>query len=289
MNVSLNLPAPALWQTNGVHSGRSRSFHTSELVGTLSVKTVLSGRGVWTVPGKSFEITPDRYLVLNHGQQYRLDIQANQPTHTFCVFFRPGFVETIHSLPDGSAHDPLEYREPRPFEVRERLQPTGDHLMAEIERFARLMELSGPESGEVEDAFHRVAHALAQSVREWSHEPLRLDSLRPAVRDELYFRLSRVREMMIAQCSQPFDLAGLAREASLSPSHFHHLFRLAYGLTPHQALTQFRIRRAQSLLKSTDWTVETIAGSVGFESVSSFCRLHRRHTGVTPSELRRIS
>ncbi|HEX7902917.1 MAG TPA: helix-turn-helix domain-containing protein [Chitinophagaceae bacterium] len=60
------------------------------------------------------------------------------------------------------------------------------------------------------------------------------------------------------------------------------LFKNSYGQTPHQYLTEQRIRKAKQLLRSGMPATE-VCRAVGFESISSFTRLFKKMTGTPPS------
>ena len=82
--------------------------------------------------------------------------------------------------------------------------------------------------------------------------------------------------------SGTIDLRKIANEAHYSRFHFLRLFKLLYGKTPHQYLTEVRIEKAKQLLKAGS-AVPDVCFSVGFDSVSSFKGLFKRYTGFTPA------
>ena len=47
-----------------------------------------------------------------------------------------------------------------------------------------------------------------------------------------------------------------------------------------------RIEEAKQILETTDLSVEAVAHDVGYEDSSSFSRLFRRKTGITPAQYR---
>ena len=72
--------------------------------------------------------------------------------------------------------------------------------------------------------------------------------LGPLVQEELFRRLCRSRDYLAAGLDQPVRLADAAREACLSPYHYHRLFARTFGETPHDFLTRLRMDRAKRLL-----------------------------------------
>jgi len=80
-----------------------------------------------------------------------------------------------------------------------------------------------------------------------------------------------------------------ANATGFSMPQFRRLFHQWVGMSPQQYLTQHRIEVAQQLLKTTDLTMGRIALQVGFESVSHFTRLFKRHCAVSPARYRQVA
>ena len=101
-------------------------------------------------------------------------------------------------------------------------------------------------------------------------------------RQYLYRRVVRAKLFIDAQFASAIDLDNIADEACFSKFHFARLFREIYGRTPHQYLTDVRVRNAQLLLQQGA-TVARSCYSVGFDSISSFTGLFKRRVGITPA------
>jgi AraC-like DNA-binding protein len=110
--------------------------------------------------------------------------------------------------------------------------------------------------------------------------------VRPGTRIELYRRLHRARDFVLAALPEPLELADLARVACLSPSHFLRAFRRAFGVTPHAYVTAERMKTACRLLASTDQPVTDVCLAVGFDSLGSFSWAFRRRYGLPPQAWR---
>jgi AraC-like DNA-binding protein len=78
------------------------------------------------------------------------------------------------------------------------------------------------------------------------------------------------------------DIVKVAREACFSKYHFLRLFKQTYRVTPHQYLTKLRIEKAKAMLEGHASAKETCL-RLGFESMSSFSRLFKRHVKKAPS------
>ncbi len=99
-------------------------------------------------------------------------------------------------------------------------------------------------------------------------------------------RMLRARDAMDRDFAAPLDVAGLARVAHVSPSHFNREFRATFGETPHRYLQRRRIERAMEMLRDTERPVGEICLEVGFTSLGTFGRTFRAVVGEAPTRYR---
>lgn len=78
----------------------------------------------------------------------------------------------------------------------------------------------------------------------------------------------------------------VARKVGISPRHFKRRFKSATGDLPLKYLQQIRIDAAKEKLETTRDTIEEITWAVGYSDVSSFCRLFKHHTEISPKAYR---
>lgn len=80
----------------------------------------------------------------------------------------------------------------------------------------------------------------------------------------------------------PITVSKLATIAGLGERTFARRFKKATGDTPLEYLQHLRIATAKSLLETTNEPVGTIVYRTGYEDSSSFRRLFKRATGLSP-------
>lgn len=107
------------------------------------------------------------------------------------------------------------------------------------------------------------------------------------VHDDTFRRLCRARDFLAADYQSAIKLEETARQACLSPFHFHRLFASTFGETPHDFLTRLRMDRARRLLVSADMSVTDVCMEVGYSSLGSFSLKFRSVVGRAPSEYQR--
>ena len=79
----------------------------------------------------------------------------------------------------------------------------------------------------------------------------------------------------------------LADKVGLGKRTFMRKFKKATGDTPLEYLQHLRIEGARKLLETTSETVEGITFKSGYEDISSFRKLFKNQTGLSPSAYRK--
>ena len=75
------------------------------------------------------------------------------------------------------------------------------------------------------------------------------------------------------------SIADIADVAGFSESHFMRYFKETMGTSFVDYLNDYRLTMAARLLQSSDSSVLSISGEVGFESLSYFNRAFKKHYG----------
>jgi transcriptional regulator GlxA family with amidase domain len=86
---------------------------------------------------------------------------------------------------------------------------------------------------------------------------------------------------------QPLSLAAIARRAGMSTRTLSRQFHAQVGATPAAWIVHARVRRAQTLLETTDLPVERVAAEVGFGSATVLRAHFGRLVGTSPQIYRR--
>ncbi len=82
-------------------------------------------------------------------------------------------------------------------------------------------------------------------------------------------------------------VAALLANSGLSKRTFDRRFKAATGYSPLAYIQALRIEEAKQILETENLPVDDIGQSVGYEDSTSFRRLFRRLTGMSPAEYRR--
>lgn len=105
-------------------------------------------------------------------------------------------------------------------------------------------------------------------------------------------RLDRHAATIVALCrlietAEDFpSLDQLGREAGLSPTHFHRVFKAVTGVTPKSYAMAHRAKRVREELARRDTSVTEAIYDAGFQSSGRFYEMAERILGMTPTEFR---
>lgn len=80
------------------------------------------------------------------------------------------------------------------------------------------------------------------------------------------------------------SMAEMASIGNMSPRSLIRRFEQATGNTPLEYLQRLRIENAKKLLETKHDGIEQIGMKCGYEDMSFFRKVFKRHVGMTPSE-----
>ena len=99
--------------------------------------------------------------------------------------------------------------------------------------------------------------------------------------------VARAQRWMERSLQQGFSLSELARHLAVSERTLNRRFKLATGEAPLHYLQSLRVDVAKRLLESRGTKVEAVSVRVGYNDLSTFRRLFKRETGLSPREYQR--
>ncbi len=118
---------------------------------------------------------------------------------------------------------------------------------------------------------------LSGFIKESNNEPRSTQSKK--ISDILYYINEHLDDSLTVQ--------HLAAYCHLNPDYFSRMFKDQIQMRPLDYIQHKRIERAQLLLTTTNYSLQEIAGLVGFPNISYFNRIFSRVSGQTPSAYRK--
>jgi AraC family transcriptional regulator len=110
--------------------------------------------------------------------------------------------------------------------------------------------------------------------------------MRAGTLDDWQSRIEKVLTLISSNLCETLPLRRLAAEASLSPFHFHRIWRATTGEPIGETIRRLRLEKSLHSLQTTSGSVTQIAFESGFGSSQAFSRAFKQATGRAPSAYR---
>ncbi len=253
---------PGLQGFQAVHGINVANEFPRHVHNRFCIGIVLKGARVIYCGGISTKIPEDSLFVINPGESHTC--KSGHEGHSyFTVCIEAESMKTSASQITGKESAIPYFKN---------VLLCDKELVSEIRRFISLVvnTCSSLERESVLSSF------LSTLIMRYGNEP-------PAPRQTSSHEgaIERACEFIRMYYSQDLLLKQLSREACLSPFYFQRLFLENTGISPHEYVIQFRIKKAQELL-AKGHSIAGVALDTGFVDQSHFTRSFKRVTGITP-------
>ena len=154
-------------------------------------------------------------------------------------------------------------------------------------------------SKEYEDLFRRMRDELVKCS--WGYEEMltylfrellmtmhrRMTENAPRVTGFIQDEIDRARDYFEEHYNEEISIEQYAVSRNMSTSWFTRSFRNAMGTSPMKYIMDTRIRNAQVLLETTDYSVSDVAAMIGYDNPMYFSRIFTKAKGLSPSKYRK--
>ena len=97
----------------------------------------------------------------------------------------------------------------------------------------------------------------------------------------------RIKAFVLSHLDRDLSLTAISRAVYYSPHYVSRSFRLSTGMRLSAYIAKHRLKRAKTLLATTDWSVADVARASGFGSAQYFASVFRATVGLRPRAYRR--
>lgn len=98
--------------------------------------------------------------------------------------------------------------------------------------------------------------------------------------------IARVESFIRAHFRENITRDDVAAVAFITPNYLSKQFRNKMGMNMREYINQIRIEEAKRMLLTTNLSVSEVAGLAGYDNISYFSTVFRKHTGMTPVDWR---
>ena len=256
----------------------------------LSVHCVFRGTQAFTVGCRpKLLLDQSSYFILNDGQNFEHSVKGAPEFESLSIFFSVECAQEVLSTQIGTC-DVLQFdcssKNRLPLQICERLRENDNIVSPRLMRIRSLMADSATKEWLLEEELKILLQRILHVHRDDVFAADALPYQRPSTKMQMYQRLHRAKDYISSALDENWTLSNMAETVGFSPYHFQRCFTQMFGETPHQFLTNCRLKKASLMLRVSEKSVTQICGEVGFESLGSFSSLFCQRYGVSPIKFR---
>lgn len=168
------------------------------------------------------------------------------------------------------------------------INKTCNTTTAQLKRLFDDIKLdSGPGENDRKLAGARLMHILMLLYREQATENYAVNELSNSenCRHKI---VDAAKKYLDKNYHQPVRLEDVAKELEISTFYLSRIFSSQSDFSLFQYLTDVRMNEAKKLLRENRYIINDIASMVGFESLSYFSKVFKKHVGCSPSQYGKI-
>ena len=231
------------------------------------IHVVLSGKGTYNVGGKDYFLGPTSFFLINPGEETYYQADSDDPWTYVWIGFNGLKAEAairhaglINGRVIGTVANIAPYRD-AVYSMLEARQLTFQN---DLKRESRLYEFIAALIDENADAAgERKAHDYSYQIY-----------------------VEHAIEYIEHNYDRNIKVYDIAEYIGINRSYLTKCFTDVMSTSPQQYLLSYRMIKADSLLASTDMTVNEAARSVGYDDALTFSKAFKRFFGVSPRERR---
>lgn len=252
---------------------------------------VLEGRMALTADGRTYELGPDGFLLVNAGRPYSWKGDAES--------FVACFELSLDALYEGLHQTPILFWCCSAFDDS---GGASDETYGELRKIVKQLLFLGISKDEgCKASVHAEDPSRPFVIQSLSSQLLafltRSFLLNPAssgtkqsgmVREDTASeRMDRIMDYLRMNYRSPLSLGDVADELALSPAYLSKFIRRVKGETFLALLNEIRLSHALEDLVYSDQSIQRVAMDNGFASIAAFEKVFKERYGQRPSEYRR--
>jgi AraC-like DNA-binding protein len=269
-------PFTLMYREQWNHS-TARVFHFHDWYELVYVH---SGEGVFLINQSIYDMTEGEVYIVPGNAPHHSNPSKNTPYQVSVILFD---AKLIHQINLG---EPYFY-----LQAFEKSRKTGHYCIScppeQKVSIERRLALTFSESKDQQRGYrYRVLNQLHQMLADLNSlyiVPTGSEEVKPqGSKSEIW--LKDILVYIDNHLSEELTLTGLAKQALVSPDHFSRVFKELTGTNLPHYINMKRIIKAQGMITEMGGNIPYISDACGFQSISHFYRMFRKHLQMTPGE-----
>lgn len=249
------------------------SFHWHNF---CEITYVQRGNGSYFVNGVQYDMKEGDLIIFNNVEPHGWMVESEEMSLLVMVFSM-GLVSDLNST----------YLKPfieRGSNFKNKLE-SGDFLISEILNMIKEIKREYEDKSKGYQLLIRadVLRIFTFLIRHYQNDSIEtrksetLDDKRKTMK-----RLEEAFQYINRHYSEKITLSEVAKSVYMSENYFSSYFRKVANVSFMDYVTELRLKKACELMKTTDMNINEIALESGFNNMSNFYRIYKKHVGEIP-------
>ncbi|HEX2627956.1 MAG TPA: AraC family transcriptional regulator [Chitinophagaceae bacterium] len=239
----------------------------------LTLKFIMRGEQQFQLDDQRLRVRPNCFLLINPGSTIRRLSQPGNDHSSIDILFPAVLLRGLLKQPSiAFPYLPGSLYEMTPLAT------------VALHPFVQEVEMKDDE--QVYKAYLGISEVLLYYQQLNASRVHTIKASRLETKEDLFARLQQAKAYILSKFETIVSIAEIAKACSLSQSLLTKHYAMVFGVSPKQDIIQLKLDYSKQLLQTTNMQVLDIVTQVGFINPSSFIRLFRSLTGMTPGNYR---
>ena len=236
----------------------------------IQLTFIKKGKGMLIYENSTIDFDSNSLLVIGSRKSHVFVGDVDQPIELFSLYFRDSWLKNVY---------------PNSNFIEHFLNQTNSGIHISNYKNGQLVENALNQSGIIRiTSFLEVINKIGDAKKTLISTNSNIDYFQKNLDSD---RLNSVYNYISKNYTSKLSLEAVSNLANMEPQSFCRYFKNRTQKTMSQFVAELRINKACKDLISTDFTVEEICYSSGYNNFSNFIRQFKKHKNMTPKEFRK--
>ena len=245
----------------------------------FEITWVLEGKGNYFVNGQEYTMEKDDIIIFNNVEPHGWKLLGGN-MKLLVMIFSPEFVAEKISLFDAEYLKPFVERGSNFKNRVGREEKVNEEIRIRIREIHQ--EWNERKEGYPLMIKANVLRILTMLIRAYQDETKSGEMLKE--KKNAMKRLEQAFTYINDHYCEKITLEEVAASVYMSSNYFSSYFRRVANISFSDYVTRLRVNRAREMLRENGANVTEIAMECGFNNISNFYRLYKKHMGKTPGD-----
>lgn len=264
-------------------------FYSPSPYRSFSIKYVVDGTELYSVNGNKYLVKNQQYLLANKFSEGFVEVDSEKSVTGICIDVAPDILSEVvasYLKPDTNISD-IELDSF--FNTNSFLENKYNANQTHLGQFMIGLESVFQNNQNLDLNLTKEFYYTLSEKIVMDHIPIfkqfqKISTVKTITKKELLRKVINGKNYIDSFYTNCLEIELIAKEVGLSEYHFFRLFKLVFGISPHQYIIQKRLQFAKQMIENEKPCLSNLAILAGFADIQSFSKSFKKQFGYSPSK-----